>query len=120
MARAGRLALAPLGSDLTAQAVQHWLSEMQSDELRHATIRQLAAPFNFKLVHFVKPAADDKHVHCTLCKKGDNQVKKMVQDQDTGIAMCNECIDLYARQIAEPEAAKPKRKARASTDIITA
>src|SRR6516165_4516027 len=114
MARAGRLALTPLGSDLTAQAVQHWLSEMQSDELRHATIRQLAAPFNFKLVHFVKPTADDKHFHCTVCGKGgkgDNRVRReLARDEITGIAICDECVDLYAKLIAEAAKSKHAKK----------
>jgi hypothetical protein len=98
MALAKRLGLTPLRSDLTVQAVRHWLNEMES-ELRRETIGQLVSPFNFKLVQFVKPGADDVLVYCTMCGKG--KVKVMVQDSDTGIALCDECVDLCAKKIAE-------------------
>ena len=112
MAFAERLGLTPLGSDLTVSAVKHWLSEMESEELRRATIKQLVPPFNFKLVQFVKPATDDVRAHCTLCGKGDNQVKVMVQDADTDIAICDECVALCATKIAEVGATKVETKSK--------
>src|SRR6516164_2084821 len=81
MTFAERLGLLPLGSDLTVQAVQHWLNEMES-EPRRATMEQLVAPFDFKLVKLVpvEPRGDD--VLCSICHKSDKE-QIMVQDEDS-------------------------------------
>ena len=109
---AERLGLLPLESDLTVQAVQHWLGEMET-EPRRARIEQLVAPFDFKLVQLVpvKPGGDD--VLCSICRKSDKE-QIMVHDEDSGFAICNECVDQCARLVAKEAKRRGKESPRAS------
>ena len=37
-------------------------------------------------------------VHCSFCRLGQNEIKRMVAGRQPGTFICNNCVDLFSKQ----------------------